>query len=97
MGSVYYTEFTYRASGLDSILKQFRSAANEIETTSKKIGKINFVVNDAQLKQAAASAQVLNRELSKISTIGTTKISADFGRLEVITPNFFIFCFARVV
>ena len=82
MGSVYYTEFAYKATGLPKILSEFRAAAKEIEATSKSMGKINFMVNDASLKKAAESAQVLSRELTKLGTTGTGNLSATFTKLE---------------
>lgn len=89
MGSTYYTEFTYKASGLPKILSEFRAAAKEIEATSKSMGKISFLVNDTSLKQASVSAQALNRELQKLSAsgAGAARISGDFSRLETVLVN----------
>lgn len=89
MGSIYYTEFTYKASGLPQILSEFRAAAKEIEATSKSMGKINFIVNDTSLKEASVSAQALNKELQKLSASGASalNISGDFSRLETVLVN----------
>jgi len=88
MVSTYYTDFTYRAKGLDAVLKQFRAATKEIEQTSKKLGKITFTVNDAALKNAAKSAQLLNQELTKLGTAQVGgKLSGDFGRLNTVVAN----------